>query len=113
MLISNISNGDFWGFVKITFNTLSEYDLHVDVTDAIADPDDVFKEYNINLVEEDMLGKYSCIVLAVAHDKYKRFTIENYKELIDNENGCPVIIDIKGILSKSSLEEIDCKYWRL
>lgn len=94
-------------------NKLKEYDMHVDVADAIADPDDVFKEYNINLVQEDMLGKYSCIVLAVAHDKYKSFTIENYKELIDNENGCPVIIDIKGILSKSFLDEIDCKYWRL
>lgn len=94
-------------------NKLREYDLEVDVADAIANPDDVFKEYNVKLVREDMFGKYSCIVLAVAREKYRRHTIEDYKELIDNENGCPVIIDIKGVLSESFLEEIDCRYWRL
>lgn len=94
-------------------NKLKEYDLDIDVTDAIANADEVFKEYNVKLVRDDMLGKYDCIILAVAHDKYRRFTIENYKKLINNENGCPVIIDIKGILSKSFWEDVDCRYWRL
>lgn len=71
---------------------LQEFCCYVDVTDPWANKDDVKKEYNIDLKSDIKFDNYQAIILAVAHDEYKK---------LDLENGNQVVYDIKSILNKS------------
>ena len=55
-----------------------------------------------------------CIVLAVAHEEYKKRTIQEWDAFFTD---CPVnervIIDIKGILDNATVTECGYTYWRL
>jgi UDP-N-acetyl-D-galactosamine dehydrogenase len=70
---------------------LQEFGCHVDVSDYWADADEVKHEYKLTLQQEVKLDSYDAIVLAVAHDEYKKLHFENTNQ---------VVFDIKGILKK-------------
>jgi UDP-N-acetyl-D-galactosamine dehydrogenase len=74
---------------------LKEFGCSVDVCDPWADTDEVKKEYNMDLIQNSKLNiqKYDSVVLAVAHDEFKKLQIEN--------NTLQVVYDIKSILDKS------------
>ena len=77
-------------------NELKDFGCNVEVYDPWADKEEVKKEYGINLLtKEDNidLSKYDAIVVAVAHDEFKKMDIKKS----DNQ----VIYDIKGILKES------------
>ncbi len=77
---------------------LQEYGCDVEVTDPWADPKEVKDEYGIELIdnEELKMENYGAVVLAVAHDEFKKF---NSQFLTLNSQ--LVIFDIKSILDKS------------
>lgn len=60
--------------------------------DPWANKYEVLRDYNINLLEKLDLKKYEAIVLAVAHNQFKKL------DLNDNQ---AVIFDIKGVLGKA------------
>ncbi len=77
-------------------NELKDFGCNVDVYDPWADKEEVKEEYGIDLLtKEDNidLSKYDAIVVAVAHDEFKKMDIKKS----DNQ----VIYDIKGILKES------------
>ena len=77
-------------------NELKDFGCNVEVYDPWADKEEVKREYGINLLtKEDNidLSKYDAIVVAVAHDEFKKMDIKKS----DNQ----VIYDIKGILKES------------
>ena len=74
-------------------NELKSYDLKVDVYDPWADREEVLREYDIPLVQQ-LGGKYSAIVLAVAHHTFLDL---NWPEL---RASASVIYDVKGLIPK-------------
>jgi len=75
-------------------NELKDFGCNIDIYDPWADKDEVKEEYNI-LLNEKLDKKYNAIILAVAHNEFKKLDINNLKE----QNG--IVYDIKSILQKS------------
>ena len=75
-------------------NELKDFGCNIDIYDPWADKDEVKKEYNF-LLNEKLDKKYNAIILAVAHNEFKKLDINNLKE----QNG--IVYDIKSILQKS------------
>lgn len=72
---------------------LEDFGVQVDVYDPHADKNEVKEEYGITLIDEP--GKnYEGIVLAVAHDEFKDFILQNHK----TENA--IIYDVKAFFDK-------------
>ena len=82
------------------YNELKSYDTNVDVFDPWADSEEVEHEYGIELVKEiesSELGKYSAIILAVSHDKFKVLQIQK-------SDDC-VVFDVKSFLAKDAVDK--------
>ena len=79
-------------------NELKEFGTDVSVYDPWADPEEVKREYGLDLLPS-IDSNYNAIVLAVAHDKFDGLDIEKLKNGNDT-----VVYDIK-----SKLEESDGK----
>jgi UDP-N-acetyl-D-galactosamine dehydrogenase len=63
------------------------------VSDPLADPKDVRREYGVEVVREPE-GKFDCIVCAVRHREYREMTSETLQGLLI-EGG--LVADLKGI----------------
>ncbi|WP_428024981.1 Vi polysaccharide biosynthesis UDP-N-acetylglucosamine C-6 dehydrogenase TviB [Arcobacter sp.] len=70
---------------------LKEFGCNIDVYDPCADKDEVKHEYNLDLIDSLDSSKYEAIVLAVAHNQFKKL------ELKADDN---VVFDIKFILDE-------------
>ncbi len=80
-------------------NELKEFGTDVSVYDPWADPEDVKREYGINLlstINEPLSTKYDAVILAVAHDKFTGLDIDKLKNGNDT-----VVYDIKSKLNES------------
>lgn len=91
---------------------LEEFGVDVLVHDPVADKEEVWEEYRINLVEKEKLKNLNCVVLAVAHNEFK----ENYNLdfidglFVDNKK---VLIDVKSIMKRKECESRGYVYWSL
>jgi UDP-N-acetyl-D-galactosamine dehydrogenase len=76
---------------------LKDFNCQVDVFDPVADPDEVYHEYGINLLSEKDLFSYPYegIMAAVAHDVFRSFDLEKIK----GEN-C-VVYDVKNVFENA------------
>lgn len=93
---------------------LQEYGVCVQVTDSIADSDELENEYGVKVLKYDDLEKADAVIVAVAHNTYKELDIEKINKLFKNtEKTDNVLLDIKGVYSKK--EEIinQFRYWTL
>jgi len=79
------------------YNELRNFDIEVDVYDPWVNPSEVKHEYCIETLRTIPKGKYSAIVLAVAHSEFLNLDIRSL-----SPNG--VIYDVKGILSKEIID---------
>jgi len=77
---------------------LDSYGCKVEVYDPWADKEEVKEEYSIELIEEINPKSYDAVVLAVAHDEFKKMDIPGFK----NKSG--IIYDIKAIVDKSLVD---------
>lgn len=78
------------------YNELRDYDIQVDVYDPWADPEEVKREYNIEIVQNPAKRDYyDGLILAVSHDKYLDFDFNSCVK----SNG--VIYDVKGVLPRT------------
>ena len=75
---------------------LREYECDVDVYDYWVDKSDR-ETKNLPFIDELPYDshKYDAVIVAVAHDRFKEITPEQYAGL---SNGEPIIIDVKGIV---------------
>jgi len=71
---------------------LEDFGCNIEVSDYWASKDEVKNEYNLTLKNNINYDSYETIVLAVAHDNYKKLKFDSDKQ---------VVFDIKSILSKS------------
>lgn len=94
------------------YRELQEYGVEVYITDPFAYPEEVKKEYGIDLVEDLYIKKpYDGIIVAVKHRPF----IEDldFKVFKDLMNSNPVLIDVKGLYTRGKALEEGFIYWRL
>ena len=80
---------------------LKEYDLDLDIYDPWVDPLDAAKEYGIDPVASLANAKYDAIVLAVAHDQFKKMSIDEFKAVAKEKY---VLYDLKYILNHADVD---------
>lgn len=95
-------------------NELKEYEVDVIACDPLADSGAVRHEYGIELVKYDKNIKADAIVIAVAHDIFKKelspIAIRNH---IAANGSTGVLIDVKGIFDNAITKDSKIIYWRL
>ncbi|WP_042683474.1 nucleotide sugar dehydrogenase [Anaerosalibacter massiliensis] len=91
---------------------LEDYGVNVLVHDPVAEKDEVYKEYGIQLVDKEDLKDLNCVVLAVAHDYFiKEYDFKFLESLYKNDN--KVLIDVKARLDRKEYESKGYYYWSL
>ena len=93
---------------------LNTYEIEPVVVDPWAAADEARREYGIELAEISDVHEADCIIVAVAHDEFKRLGLDDLKKLYrlskDEEK---VLLDVKGVYKVSDLSKSGMKYWRL
>lgn len=78
-------------------NALKSYGHDVEVHDPCAIPEEVKKEYDLDIVSAlPKDKKYDCIALTVNHDGYKEMTASSIGSMLNDDGATPIIYDIKG-----------------
>ena len=80
-------------------NSLEEFKSNITVYDPWASKNELKNEFNLNLSTVIPNKKFDCIVLAVAHDEFKKI---NYSDLKKEKS---VIYDVKNLLNKSIVDK--------
>ena len=75
-------------------NELQNHDMNVDVYDPIASSDEIFKIHKLQTVNK-IARKYDAIVLAVAHDEFKKLDFLKIKSKKES-----IIYDLKSMIDK-------------
>lgn len=95
-------------------DSLREYGIAPIVVDPEADANEAKLEYGIDLININEVNDADCIVLAVAHDKFKEMSWKEIDNLYGNyENHEKILIDVKSILDRNEIENQGYSYWRL
>jgi UDP-N-acetyl-D-galactosamine dehydrogenase len=93
---------------------LREFDINPIICDPHANSEETKQEYNINLDEFDKIDNADCLVLAVAHDKFKELSIKQIDKMFRNtSNSEKIVIDVKSIFNKGEFEKNGYVYWSL
>ncbi|PAE25788.1 nucleotide sugar dehydrogenase [Bacillus sp. 7894-2] len=91
---------------------LEEFGVDVLVHDPIADKEDVWETYRINLVSKEELKNIDCVVFAVSHNRFKEDYDFNFLEKVFKKNK-NVLVDIKGVMNRKEVESRGYVYWSL
>ena len=87
---------------------LMDYELNVQLYDPLASPNEVAHEYGLSLI--DQIGdNYDAIVVAVAHDQFKRYDLDAFRSI---SRGELLLFDLKGMYDRNALKD-DEVIWRL
>ena len=96
-------------------NRLKEYGVTPVVVDPWANKDEALKEYGVDLVKLEDLHDIDCVILAVAHDAFKKMSLAEfnafYRQCRQDEKN--VLIDVKGIYAVNDLKKSGLMWWRL
>lgn len=92
---------------------LNEYGVVPKVVDPWADKEDVAKEYGLELSKMEDIHDADCVIVAVAHDSFKKLTESNLREIIGNNLERKVLIDVKGIYDANMINNMGIILWRL
>lgn len=92
-------------------NELNEYGINPVIVDPEADSEEAERIYGITLADMSVVKDMDAVVLAVAHESFKKLTVAE----VDSFFGCgkKVLLDIKGILDRKEYEKAGYSYWRL
>ncbi len=90
---------------------LERNSIKVYLIDPWADEDEVFKNYGYKLSKLSSCKKVDSIIVAVAHNEFKRIKAEEYMKLCKSSE--PVFGDLKSIFSKNDLELAGFNVFRL
>jgi len=93
------------------YNELQEYGITPIVVDPMADAADARSFYGIELQGMDALCNLDALVMAVAHDEFKKLTMEQIDSFY--APGQKILVDVKGIFKRSEYEAAGYSYWRL
>ena len=95
------------------YNELKEYGITAMVTDDDADAEEAKHLYGIEFTKMKDIKDCDAVILAVAHDRFKKLTKEDISKLYADNGKKKVLSDIKGILNRKEYQEDNYLYWRL
>ena len=78
--------------------------------ELLSDLEEARKHLNIKLTDIDEITRCDAVILAVAHDKYTKFTKKQWQKMF-NCNG--VFIDVKSIYDRDYFADTNLTHWRL
>jgi UDP-N-acetyl-D-galactosamine dehydrogenase len=100
--------------VSDIYDKLREYGVNPVVFDPWANKIDALKEYGIELQSKNEIKNADCIIIAVAHDEFKKLTLDDISAMYsEGPMDEKVLIDVKGIFNIEELKEKGFSYWRL
>ncbi len=106
----DIRNSKVYDIIK----RLKEYKIEPKVYDPLADWNEAYKEYQIDLKTLADIKNADCVIVAVAHKQFKEMGLDGIIELFrDGDSDKKVILDVKGIYSIKELTESGLMWWRL
>lgn len=88
---------------------LEEYGIEPVVCDPVADTEEAKEEYGIDLKKQENLKNLDTLIVAVAHDEFKKLDEKDFENLL-RKNG--IVADIKGIYEREDFEKNGYSYWR-
>lgn len=94
-------------------NELGSYEIHTSVYDPVADKAEAKREYGIDLVSKAELKDFDAVLVAVDHDDFKEYSVEDIKAMYSGKNENKILFDVKGIYDKDEFEKVGFNYWRL
>ena len=93
---------------------LKEYGIDPIIVDPWATERDAMHEYGVTLTPMEEIADLDCLILAVAHNEFRQMTVEQYLKLFrDVPNDEKVLVDVKGILDRDTLNQAGIHCWRL
>ncbi len=95
------------------YKELQEYGITAVVTDDDADAQEAKRLYGIEFVPMTEIKDCDAVVLAVAHESYKKLEMKDIDALYAAKNQAKVLTDLKGILDKKAYQDAGYIYWRL
>lgn len=98
--------------VSDVISRLREYGIDPIVVDPWANDSEVQREYGLVLSKMEDLQNVDCLIVAVAHEAFKKLSVERLVGMT-NKNAQCVLIDVKGMYSIDSLNKTNLKWWRL
>lgn len=90
---------------------LQDYGVEVVVSDPHASPEEVHEEYGIRVGVVDPAHPVDTLVIAVAHREFKAMSPETLRAMTRGPK--PVLIDVKCIQPRATLEAAGFVVWRL
>ncbi|MDR2891744.1 MAG: nucleotide sugar dehydrogenase [Deltaproteobacteria bacterium] len=91
---------------------LADYGVETLVYDPEADPEEAERVYGLKLCGLDGFNDLNALIIAVAHDDFKRLTPEGMKKSF-RAGQAPVCIDVKGLWNPDEARVAGYIYWRL
>ena len=93
---------------------LTQYGITPIVIDEWANEEETLREYGIRLSKIDAVKNADCIIIAVAHDKFRQIPLADIDKMFrPGKANQKILIDVKGLYSKNELDAIGYRYWRL
>lgn len=116
-------------------NELVEYGIEVKVVDPVADKEDLWNGYQIQLFKIEEIVDIDAVIFAVPHEEFKTIKLESIKSMfikegninsdvmnevastselqVGNQNSEYVLIDVKGMYNRQEADDMGYLYWRL
>ena len=82
-------------------NELKEYEAHIDIVDPYCDLDEAANEYGLSVSKRVEEGNYDAVLIAVAHDEFKKMGIKSIRELGRQKH---ILYDLKYVLSEDDVD---------
>ena len=93
---------------------LETYGIQPIVVDPWADYNDAIHEYGVELKTIEDAKDADCIIVAVAHNEFKKMNVSDIKALFkDSEDSSKVLLDVKGLYKVADLKASGMSWWRL
>ena len=93
---------------------LRTYEIEPIVIDPWANKKEAMHEYGVELKSMDDAKNADCIIVAVAHDEFKKMPLDSIKLLFkESEDNEKVLLDVKGLYEIGELKQSGMNWWRL
>jgi len=96
--------------VEDILRELNSYCCDVHVHDPVADPEEAKEEYGVALESLEELPKAQAVVLAVAHEAYRKMGVDDFTGLMAPD---AVLLDVKSVLDREQFAKKGLETWRL
>ena len=90
---------------------LREYGIEPMICDPVADAAEAYQLYGVRFSDPDDVKEMDAVIVSVAHEAFRAYTPERIDAFFGS--GRNVLLDIKGLFSRSLFEQRGYLYWRL